>query len=82
MSCNKIMEQVSQFKYLAYLITERRRGTESLTQRYSKLNNVTKENFSKQMLYKEDEMCGAAERDHLEDLVVDRTIILERILGK
>jgi hypothetical protein len=46
---NRIMEQVSGFKYLGNMFSDHLKDTDIKLQTYSKLNGVIKRNFGKQM---------------------------------
>ena len=46
---DKITEQVTEFKYLGYFITEYKRDLEDKLQTYNKINGVIRRHFGKQM---------------------------------
>ena len=46
---DKIIEQVTEFKYLGYCISEYKRGLEDKLQTYNKINGVIWRHFGKQM---------------------------------
>ena len=46
---DKIIEQVTEFKYLGYCISEYKRGLEDKLQTYNKINEVIRRHFGKQM---------------------------------
>ena len=46
---DKIIEQVTEFKYLGYCISEYKRDLEDKLQTYNKINGVIRRHFGKQM---------------------------------